>query len=86
MWFMPFGWLFGMAENDQDSEKGRVPFPASTAEYVCKEYSVVDERGQHMAIMRVLINRKELGKGIEKTVGWTISAHAIDERAVKARK
>ena len=75
-----------MAEKDQDSSKGADPFPASTAEYVCKEFDVVDERGQHLAIMRVLINRKELGKGIEKTIGWQISAHAIDERAVKARK
>lgn len=75
-----------MAENDQDSEKGRIPFPASTAEYVCKEFDIVDERGQHLAIMRVLINRKEIGKNAEKTIGWQISAHAIDERAVKARK
>lgn len=86
MWFMPFGWLSGMAEYDQDFTKGADPCPASTAEYVCKEYDVVDERGRHLAIMRVLINRKDIGKSVEKTIGWTISAHAIDERAVRAKK
>lgn len=88
-WGMPVGGFPLMPKKtmaEQDFTPGAKPYYSSTADTLCREYEILTEDGRHLATLRTTMHRKDIGKKTENLIGWEISAHAIDERAVKVRK
>ena len=86
---MPFGGFPLMPKKvmaEQDFSPGAKPYYSSTPEVLCREYEIVTEDGRHLATLRTIMYRKDIGKKHTNNVEWQISAFAIDERAVQVKK